>query len=107
MLRQLLSSSLFILTAVCQETDGKVNTLVSTSLGLVQGSEGKTEVGTPYAKYTKVPYAEPPTGVLRLRDPVSKKAWSAELDATQVSPACLQFESLGGANTVKGQEDCL
>ena len=107
MVRQLLSSSLFILTAVCQETGGKVNTLVSTSLGLVQGSEGKTEVGTPYAKYTKVPYAEPPTGVLRLRDPVSKKAWSAELDATQVSPACLQFESLGGANTVKGQEDCL
>ena len=73
MVRQLLSSSLFILTAVCQETGGKVNTLVSTSLGLVQGSEGKTEVGTPYAKYTKVPYAEPPTGVLRLRDPVRKK----------------------------------
>ena len=103
-------SSLFV-AALCQdlETDGqgKESTLVSTSLGLVRGTEGKTDLGTRYAKYTKVPFAEPPTGVLRLREPVSKRAWSGELDASQLSPACLQFESLGGSNSRKGQEDCL
>ena len=109
-LPQLLCSSLFVAT-LCQEVEtggqGKEGALVSTSLGLVRGTEGKTDLGTRYAKYTKVPYAEPPTGALRLREPVSKRAWSGELDASQVSPACLQFESLGGSNSGKGQEDCL
>ena len=107
---QLLWSSLFV-AALCRAADsdgqGTESTLVSTSLGLVRGKEGKTDLGTRYAKYTKVPFAEPPTGVLRLQDPVRKRAWSGELDATQVSPPCLQFESLGGSNTRKGQEDCL
>ena len=89
MVRQLLWSSLFV-AAICRNavTDGqgKESTLVSTSLGLVRGTEGKTDLGTCFVKYTKVPYAEPPTGVLRLRDPVSKRAWSTELDATQLSP---------------------
>ena len=107
-LPQLIWSSLFVAT-LCQdaETDGRgrESTLVSTSLGLVRGTEGKTDLGTRYAKCTKVPFAEPPTGGLRLREPVSKRAWSRELDASQVSPACLQLESLGGSNSRKGQED--
>ena len=107
---QLLWSSLFV-AALCRAADsdgqGTESTLVSTSLGLVRGKEGKTDLGTRYAKYTKVPFAEPPTGVLRLQEPVRKRAWSGELDATQVSPPCLQIESLGGSNTRKGQEDCL
>ena len=109
-LPQLIWSSLFVAT-LCQdaETDGRgrESTLVSTSLGLVRGTEGKTDLGTRYAKCTKVPFAEPPTGGLRLREPVSKRAWSRELDASQVSPACLQLESLGGSNSREGQEDCL
>ena len=66
-LPQLLCSSLFVAT-LFQEVEtggqGKEGALVSTSLGLVRGTEGKTDLGTRYAKYTKVPYAEPPTGAL-------------------------------------------
>merc|ERR1712004_799907 len=104
----LLWASIFV-AALCQDQGdvGGLNTLVSTSLGLVRGSEGKTEAGTSYTKYTRVPYAEPPIGKLRLREPVSKKAWSSELDATQDSPPCLQIDSLAGGNSIKGQEDCL
>ena len=45
--------------------------LAFTSLGYVRGTEGETEQGTRFAMYTKIPFAEPPIGELRLRDPQS------------------------------------
>ena len=81
--------------------------LAFTSLGYVRGTEGETEQGTRFAKYTKIPFAEPPIGELRLRDPRSKKAWSGELDGTQVAPPCLQVEYLEESAPRRSREDCL
>ena len=99
--RHLLPYASILVAALCQDQGdvGGLNTLVSTSLGPVRGSEGKTEAGTRYTKYTRVPYAEPPIGELRLREPVGKRAWSSELDATKDSPPCLQIDSLAGGNS--------
>ena len=105
----LLLSTLFV-AALGKDLGGKPKKdgpLVATSLGLVRGQEGETEQGTRYAKFTKVPFAEPPIGELRLRDPRSKKAWSEELDATQAAPPCLQVEYLGESDSAKSREDCL
>ena len=109
MATKLLWSTLFVAAfsqhiAEEQQKDGP---LVSTSLGLVRGIVGETDVGTRFAKFTKVPYAEPPIGALRLREPQSKRAWSEELDATQAPPPCLQMEYLQENETRKSQEDCL
>ena len=109
MATKLLSTTLFVV-ALSQDIGGegrKDGPLVSTSLGLVRGTEGETEQGTGYAKYTKVPYAEPPIGELRLRDPRSKRAWSEELDATQTAPPCLQVEYLAESDSPRSREDCL
>ena len=106
---KLLSTTLFVV-ALGKELGRepiKDGPLVSTSLGLVRGKEGETEQGTRYAKYTKVPYAEPPIGELRLRDPRSKRAWREEVDATQVAPPCLQVEYLAESDSPKSREDCL
>merc|ERR1712223_110209 len=88
--RHVLPWASILVAALCQAQGdvGGLNTLVSTSLGLVRGSEGETEAGTSYTKYTRVPYAEPPIGELRLREPVSKRAWNSEIDATQDCPPC-------------------
>ena len=40
-----------------------------------------------------VPYAEPPVGQLRWRDPVPAKDWSGVRDATQAAPACYQQQA--------------
>ena len=100
-----------LLVAVLGQDDGKegskVGPLVVTSLGLVRGLEGETGKGTHYAKFTKVPYAEPPIGELRLRDPRSKRSWRGELDATQATPPCLQVEYLQESDSRRSQEDCL
>nr|CAG4647868.1 EOG090X05AE [Moina brachiata] len=53
-----------------------------------------------------IPYARPPLGELRFRDPVPVEPWNdRELDATKEGPVCVQFEPL--SFKVKGVEDCL
>jgi para-nitrobenzyl esterase len=61
------------------------------------------------AKFLGIPFAQPPVGVLRWRDPVPPKAWSGVRDATSYSKPCAQPD-LGGWNrhdAETGQEDCL
>ena len=99
--------AILLAAASCQD-EGEViqdGPLVVTPLGSIRGVEGRTERGTTFLKFTKVPFAEPPLGYLRLRKPVKKQPWTEELDGTQTTPACPQVDLL--TNSSKGQEDCL
>jgi len=99
--------AILLAAASCQD-EGEViqdSPLVVTPLGSIRGVKGTTEAGTKFLKFTKVPFAEPPLGYLRLRKPVKKQPWSEELDGTQPTPACPQIDLL--TNSSKGQEDCL
>ena len=99
--------AILLAAASCQD-EGEVvqdGPLVVTPLGSIRGVEGTTEAGTKFLKFTKVPFAEPPLGYLRLRKPVKKQPWTEELDGTQATPACPQIDLL--TNSSKGQEDCL
>lgn len=55
--------------------------VASTPLGKVEGviSDG-------VRTYLGVPYAEPPVGALRFKEPVLRSAWKGVLDATQTGP---------------------
>ena len=64
--------------------------LVSLPMGSLRGVAGTTERGTKFAKFTRVPFAEPPVGQLRFEEPVAKGPWEGEWDATQATPACPQ-----------------
>ena len=99
--------AILLAAASCQD-EGEViqdSPLVVTPSGSIRGVKGTTEAGTKFLKFTKVPFAEPPLGYLRLRKPVKKQPWSEELDGTQPTPACPQIDLL--TNSSKGQEDCL
>lgn len=79
--------------------------VVKTSGGMVRGV-ARSGGG---AKFLGIPFAEPPVGALRWRDPVPAKAWSGVRDATSYSKPCAQPD-LGWWNrhdAETGVEDCL
>lgn len=52
-----------------------------------------------------IPYAQPPVGDLRFRNPASlNSSWQEGIDATEFSPACHQFPP---SNTTPTSENCL
>ncbi|HEX3887842.1 MAG TPA: carboxylesterase family protein [Phenylobacterium sp.] len=60
------------------------------------------------AAYEGVPYAAPPVGPLRWREPQSVSPWTGVRDATAFAPACIQIGvSMPGEPPPKTSEDCL
>lgn len=58
--------------------------------------------------YRGLPYARPPVGDLRFRDPQPVAAWSGVREATAFAPACLQTGvSMPGEQWSPSSEDCL
>jgi len=75
---------------------------------VVQGSlQGETlEAGV--SVYRGVPYAQPPVGALRWREPRPAQAWQGVRPATAFAPACTQIGvSMRGEAPTPNDEDCL
>jgi para-nitrobenzyl esterase len=76
---------------------------VQTDSGAVQGihTDGLTE-------YKAIPFAAPPVGELRWREPQPAKPWSGVRAATSFAPACMQTGvSMPGETPPAVSEDCL
>ncbi len=71
--------------------------------GLLRGTEGHG-----IAAYEGVPFAAPPVGPLRWREPQPAAHWKGVRNATAFAPACLQLGvSMPGEPDPKTSEDCL
>ena len=92
---------------ICSSDDGS---LVETNYGCIRGiiqNNGRS--------FTSIPYATPPTkeNDLRFRNPIPANPWSDILDATSISPACMQRDcNQPGITCYKSadatmSEDCL
>jgi para-nitrobenzyl esterase len=76
---------------------------VRTEAGLVRGAEAGG-----IAAYEGVPFAAPPLGPLRWREPQPVQPWKGVRDATAFAPACMQLGvSMPGEPDPKTDEDCL
>jgi para-nitrobenzyl esterase len=75
------------------------NAIASVSNGQLRGSLTSDGV----AVFKNIPFAEPPVGNLRWREPVPAKPWTGVRDATVFGPMCHQS---GNRNLPHG-EDCL
>ena len=96
--------SVLLLTLICVALPGLVaasqdGPTVSTSAGKIRG------IASNYggAVFKGIPFAQPPVGDLRWREPLPAKPWSGVLDATAFGHACVQ----GGNQGRDSSEDCL
>ncbi|XP_038219784.1 esterase FE4-like [Zerene cesonia] len=72
--------------------------------GIMRGKECTTPCGKRYYSFEGIPYAKPPVGDLRFRDPQKPEPWSGVLDATKPGNKAIQLNAAGG---IEGSEDCL
>ncbi len=81
----------------------------SDPLAEVAGGEVRGRINeTGGALFKGVPYAKPPEGELRWRDPEPVASWTGVLDAGSFGPACTQRIADWNAQEAPGnQEDCL
>ncbi|XP_039444031.1 juvenile hormone esterase-like [Culex pipiens pallens] len=60
-----------------------------------------------YEGYLGIPFAKPPVGWLRFKNPVRNDPWDGDYDATWERSRCLQKNDIFPQQTVQGSEDCL
>ncbi|XP_046639314.1 venom carboxylesterase-6-like isoform X1 [Daphnia pulicaria] len=77
------------------------------TLGRLVGSQLSSASGRKFHAFRAIPYALPPVGDLRFKDPIPAKSWDEVLDASREGPICTQFNSIMADGFVHGQEDCL
>ncbi|CAG9760122.1 unnamed protein product [Ceutorhynchus assimilis] len=75
--------------------------------GILQGNIKRTVDARSWYNFQGIPYAVPPIGNLRFRDPVPFKKWNGILNATKFSASCVEIRVRQSTYSVRGQEDCL
>ncbi|OXU30587.1 hypothetical protein TSAR_010233 [Trichomalopsis sarcophagae] len=83
--------------------------IVSISDGKIQGAKRRSLLGVDYFAFKGIPYAQPPIGPLRFKDPQPVIKWSGVRDASQhAGDVSMQYESDGPKPWgIIGSEDCL
>src|SRR5689334_11197730 len=77
----------------------QTNPIVAISTGQLRGSVTNEGVGV----FKNIPFARPPVGELRWKEPLPAKAWTGVRDATAFGPMCNQ----AGNKQLPHSEDCL
>ncbi|RZC40529.1 COesterase and/or Abhydrolase 3 domain containing protein [Asbolus verrucosus] len=94
-----------VLSMTFGETPPEVNL---PNLGKIQGSFGKSLNGRSFFSFEGVPYAHPPVGKYRFKEPEPVKPWNGVLKAKTIYK-CMQYNQYTppGQDFVIGDEDCL
>lgn len=95
----------FFAATVCGESAPRVET----PLGTIEGVIDKSINGRRFFSFEGVPYARPPVGKYRFKEPVPPKPWEGTWQA-KTKHVCLQYDHFSltaNPDPVIGQEDCL
>lgn len=79
---------------------------VTLKQGAILGSREEATNGRVYYSFRSIPYAKPPVGPLRFKDPEPAPAWSGVRNGSLPIPKCPQTNFLAPGK-IDGQEDCL
>ncbi|XP_063602968.1 juvenile hormone esterase-like [Penaeus indicus] len=71
--------------------------------GAIVGSRSEAEEGRFFYSFKSIPFAQPPVGELRFKDPIPGAAWEGTRNGSVPMPMCPQVFG----PVVYGQEDCL
>uniref|UniRef100_A0A1B6DY64 Carboxylic ester hydrolase n=1 Tax=Clastoptera arizonana TaxID=38151 RepID=A0A1B6DY64_9HEMI len=78
---------------------------VNIEQGTVRGKYEKTISGKNYAAFVGIPYAQPPVGKNRFKEPKEPDPWFGVYKALESGSPCLQYTHFG--YKILGDEDCL
>ncbi|XP_075977879.1 venom carboxylesterase-6-like [Anticarsia gemmatalis] len=81
------------------------NPTVKVANGVLQGAWKVSTKGRSYASFQGIPYARPPVGKYRFREPQHMKPWAGVWDATRPLSGCLQYDPF--ISKITGDENCL
>ncbi|XP_044012655.1 juvenile hormone esterase-like [Aphidius gifuensis] len=79
--------------------------IVEIDLGKLRGVNETNINGFKYNSFRGVPYAKPPVGKLRFKDPENLEAWNGIRDADKHADICAQFSRMDWG--IIGSDDCL
>lgn len=80
-------------------------TIIETNYGPVRGIKRTSAVGEQFYSFRGIPYAKPPIGDLRFKDPQFPEKWTTPFDATQTGSAAPSLNLL--TKSLTGSENCL
>ena len=102
--KTLLAAAIILVSALSARASGADRVMVSN--GVIEGI-GAQKSGV--RAFKGVPFAQPPTGVLRWKEPQPVKNWEGVRQATQFGPRCMQAQIFGdmGFRSNGMSEDCL
>ncbi|KAJ4451371.1 hypothetical protein ANN_02833 [Periplaneta americana] len=86
--------------------------IVQIEQGPLEGTLMKSRYGRTYFAFQGVPYAQPPVGELRFKEPEPPLPWKGVWNATEPGSMCLQWmrvhpPNYGKQNPLVGDENCL
>ncbi|XP_055533357.1 juvenile hormone esterase-like [Wyeomyia smithii] len=103
----LVSSSRAVISEFPEYTKFPPSPLICIASGCIIGKSRNGLEGNQYEAFFGIPYAKPPLGKLRFRDPVPVEPWDGYYDATYERSKCMQKISAHPLSQVEGSEDCL
>ncbi|ETN59237.1 juvenile hormone esterase [Anopheles darlingi] len=80
---------------------------VCTDDGCLQGISMTDVKNARFEAFLGVPFAKPPVGELRFKNPLPAEPMIGDYNATESGPACLQRSELDPDHSIIGSEDCL
>ncbi|CAG4959080.1 unnamed protein product [Parnassius apollo] len=95
---------LFLFAIVLVGAQGS-NPVVRVTNGVLQGAWRVSPNGRTYASFHGIPYARPPVGKYRFREPQQPKPWLGVWDASKPLSECLQYDPF--EKQIVGSENCL
>ncbi|XP_046639317.1 venom carboxylesterase-6-like isoform X2 [Daphnia pulicaria] len=94
-----------LMSSLCQAIRQERPIVNLPSLGQLRGFVAVTTTGRKFHAFRGIPYALPPVGELRFRDPIPVKPWTGVLNANQEGSPCVQIDCI--LFKIMGNEDCL
>nr|QLI62126.1 carboxylesterase 14 [Streltzoviella insularis] len=80
---------------------------VKVNEGELEGEVIENVLGGSYYSFKGIPYAEPPVGDLRFKEPQPVKPWNGVRSAKEHGPICYQYDMFSQTIRHEGSEDCL